>query len=162
PYDNALPFMLDGHEFELPYRLLSNSQSEVVFQRQEGSLLITKRYLLSSTDYMSKLIVTIKNVGTGSINIKPSLAIKGRPLSSDSRFAPNPDAAYFIDGKATFLKDSASNPAQLEGTIGWAGTVDKYFLRAIVLPASEKGTVRVHSGQQERVFITEVIGNSLE
>ncbi len=162
--ENGTPFHLESRIPEdARFRLVSSSLREVVFERQQQSLLISKRYKLQPDRHVVDLEVTVENRGTAPVTARPGLAVRGRYAGSDgAAYAPKPLPIYYVDQGVEFVedKDVEATPLQVNGVVGWAGVNDKYFLRAVMPAVPTQGIVTI-SEQAERMFMTEVIEGPL-
>lgn len=151
PFINLLPFegekaltlLCQNCSSNLPdshYRLVSESNKEMVYEAEKGGVLVRKHYEWNPDQYLLSLRVTVSNHTSQEFRGRLGLGWKAK------QFPPEPK------GILSFLKSNTHQRAllykagnkiehnglkdgeirEVQGTIPWAGIGDRYFLISLI------------------------------
>lgn len=148
PYDNNLPIKLEGILDENSrYRLVEATDSKVIFERVQANLKVTRTYVLDPKTYVLKHDVTIENLSAQAITTTARFGINGKELDPEkegnSGYAPHLQGTYYVGDEHKLIPagDMVEGPKKVSGSVGWLGTDDRYFLRALIPSDITPGTV---------------------
>lgn len=148
PFPSSTLLQLDGVLKETDrYKVVSASEQQVVFERQTGSLKVTRTYRFQPDSYEVKLEQTLENLSSSAVTVTPVLSLYGKRLDPEkegkSSYAPHLHASYLMgdDHEIVQPTDFEEQPKKLVGTVQWTAVDDRYFLRALVAEKAEPATI---------------------
>ncbi len=121
----------------LDYRVLSQSETELVLVKESPSLSLTLRYRWHPDKPVVDIEVAARNLGTGALKVAPGLIWQDRPIAKATGFLSSfrqPSnhrvPLGFWDGKRQTLNKEGDT--RYRGQVYWAGIEERYFLAAMI------------------------------
>ncbi|MBU1997888.1 MAG: membrane protein insertase YidC [Candidatus Omnitrophota bacterium] len=122
---------------DLVFKKVESATSEMVFRHQDSSKEIIKRYIFSNTQYLLRLEIEIRNIGTQSLITKLPLTLGIMSFSNSDINSRYQDVTISMNDK--IVHSGGKKDYMSPNEIKFVGLRDRYF-SAIIEPESEDFT----------------------
>ena len=111
--------------------------------RSENGIVVEKRYTFTPDSYLIDLVLVVKN-GSGGAFADSAVVELRHQLSKENGGYAFEGPSLLVDGKLEQVKPKKiEDNNTFNGTIGWLGIEDRYFMRSLVPTENQQGSVRL-------------------